>query len=171
MPHRKEPPILSTGLGAEKVFGIQDIQHEEVAMQVREVMTHNVECVSPTDTVQAAARKMKELDVGSLPVCDNDRLAGMITDRDIAVRVVAEGNNPSQYQVREAMTQEVIFCMEEEDVAKAARLMRDKQVRRLIVLNQDKRLVGIVSLGDLAVETRDAELSGNALEGISEPGK
>src|SRR5262249_62126734 len=117
-------------------------------MQVREVMTRNVECVRPGDTLQQAARKMRDLDVGPLPVCgDNDRLVGMLTDRDIVVRAVAEGWEPGSKNVGEAMTPDVLYCFEDQDVVEAARLMKQDQVRRLVVLDRDKRLVRIVSLG------------------------
>jgi len=112
---------------------------------------------------------MKALDVGMLPVCENDRLSGTITDRDIVIRVIAAGLNPGTVTVREAMTREMIYCFDDEDVAEAAHLMEHKQVRRLPVMNRDKRLVGIVSLGDLAVRTHRERLVGEVLEGISEP--
>src|SRR5262245_21959067 len=140
-------------------------------MRVSEVMTRGVECVRPDATLQQAAAKMKSFGVGPLPVCDNDRLVGMITDRDITVRATAEGEAPTEIRVGDVMTPEVIYCFEDALVADAARLMEEKQVRRLVVLNREKRMVGIVSLGDLAVETGDEELAGNALEGISEPNR
>ena len=117
-------------------------------MQVKDVMTRGAECVRPEATLQEAAQKMKSLDVGPLPVCDNDRLAGMLTDRDIVVRAVAEGKDPRTAKVREAMTPEVVYCSEDDDVADVARLMNEKQVRRLPVLDCNRRLVGIVSLCD-----------------------
>jgi len=139
-------------------------------MQIKDIMTPNPECVSPEDSLQDAARKMRNLDVGPLPVCgDNDRLAGMITDRDIVVNAVAEGRNPQTTKVREAMTGEVIYCFEDQDVQEAARTMQERQVRRLVVLNRDKRLVGIVSLGDMATETGDKQKSGEVLQDVSEP--
>ena len=139
-------------------------------MQVSKVMTRDAECVRPDTTVQEAARKMRDLDVGPLPVCgDNDRLVGMVTDRDIAVRAVADGQDTRTTQVREVMTPDIIYCYEDQDVGEAARLMKENQVRRLVVLNRDKRLVGIVSLGDLAVETGDEKLAGETLEQVSEP--
>jgi CBS domain-containing protein len=139
-------------------------------MEVREVMTPNVECIRPEASLMDAARKMKKLDVGPLPVCgDGDRLIGMITDRDIVVRALADGRDMEETKVQDIMTPEVHFCLEEHDVHHAARLMRDKQIRRLVVLNDDRRLVGIVSLGDLATEGGDEEMTGDALEGISQP--
>ena len=139
-------------------------------MRVNEVMTHGVECVRPEDSIAAAAQKMKDLDVGALPVCgDNDRLAGMVTDRDITVRATAGCCDPGGTFVRDVMTPNVIYCFEDQDVTEAARLMKENQVRRLVVLNRDKRLVGIVSLGDLAVEAGDERLTGQALEKVSQP--
>src|SRR5687768_17541668 len=101
-------------------------------MRVKEVMTRGVECVSPNANLQEAAAKMKSLDVGTLPVCDNDRLVGMITDRDITVRATAEGEAPRDIRVRDIMTPEVIYCFEDALVGEAARLMEQKQVRRLV---------------------------------------
>jgi len=139
-------------------------------MKVKDVMTRGAQCVRPDETLQAAASKMKSLDVGPLPVCgDNDKLAGMLTDRDIVVRAAAEGKDIRTAKVREAMTEGVTYCFEDDDVNEAARLMRDKQIRRLVVLDRDKRLAGIVSLGDLAVETGDKNLSGATLEHVSQP--
>jgi CBS domain-containing protein len=138
-------------------------------MQVKDVMTRGAECISPDETLQEAARKMKNLDVGALPVCDRDRLAGMVTDRDIVVRAVAEGRDPRTVRIRDAMTEGVTYVFEDDDINEAARLMRQKQIRRLVVLNRDKRLAGIVSLGDLAVETGDEHLAGRTLEDVSQP--
>ncbi len=140
-------------------------------MRVSDVMTRGVECTRPDATLQEAAAKMKSLDVGPLPVCENDRLVGMVTDRDITVRATAEGDAPTDVRVRDVMTPEVIYCFEDALVQDAARLMEEKQVRRLVVLNHDQRMVGIISLGDLAVETGDEQLTGSALEGISEPNR
>jgi len=139
-------------------------------MKVKELMTRGVECTRPGASLQEAAAKMKALDVGALPVCgDDDRLVGMITDRDITVRSSAKGESPAEVRVADVMTPEVLYCFEDATVEDAALLMEQKQVRRLVVLDRDKRLVGIVSLGDLAVETRDDHLAGSTLEGVSEP--
>lgn len=137
-------------------------------MLIREVMTKGAECTRSDATLQEAASRMKELDVGSLPVCDNDRLQGMLTDRDIILRSVAEGHDPAKHRVREAMTEEIFYAFEDQDVDDVTRIMKEKQVRRVPVLSRDKRLVGIVSLGDLAVQTENGE-AGEALERISEP--
>jgi len=144
---------------------------KEATMQVKEIMTKGAECVSPSSTLQEAARKMKTLDVGPLPICDNDRLTGMITDRDITVRAVAEGCDPKTTTVKDVMTPDVVYCFEDQDVREATKLMKEHQIRRLVVLNRDKRLVGIVSLGDLAVDTGDEALAGRTLEQVSEPSR
>ena len=139
-------------------------------MRLKEIMTPQVECLSPSDTLAHAAERMRDMNVGSLPVCgDDDRLAGIITDRDITVRGTAACCDPEKTRVSELMTPEISYCFEDEGIDEAARLMEEKQIRRLAVLNRDKRLVGIVSLGDLAVRGGDAKLSAEALEQISEP--
>jgi len=132
-------------------------------------MTRGAQVVHPDSTVQKAAQLMKDLDVGPLPVCDGQRIVGMVTDRDITIRATAEGEAPTDVRVRDVMTPEVVYCLEDALVGDAALLMQQKQVRRLLVLNCDKRLVGIVSLGDLAVETGDEQMAGNTLEAVSEP--
>ncbi|HEV3143444.1 MAG TPA: CBS domain-containing protein [Gemmataceae bacterium] len=138
-------------------------------MKVSEVMTPSVQCIHTEATAQEAAERMKALDLGSLPVCDNDRLVGMLTDRDLVIRAMAHGDDPKSTTVRDNMTPDTIFCFEDQNVEDAARLMRDKQIRRLLVLNRNKRLVGILSLGDLAMETQDEHLAAETLERISEP--
>jgi CBS domain-containing protein len=137
-------------------------------MRVSEAMSRDVQIVDPDQTLQQAAAKMCELDVGALPVGENDRLVGMITDRDIAVRAVAERKGPDT-PIREVMTKEVKYCFEDEDLEHVAANMGDIRVRRLPVMSRDKRLVGIVSLGDIAmVEGRSA--AGEAVTGVSRPG-
>jgi CBS domain-containing protein len=137
-------------------------------MQVSEVMTRDVRLIEPTQTIRDAAQLMAELDAGIMPVREGDRLVGMITDRDITVRAVAQGRGPDT-PVRDVMTDDVKYCFEDDDTGDAARNMADIQVRRLPVLTRDKRLVGIVSLGDLAV-TDEARHAGEAVAGISQPG-
>jgi CBS domain-containing protein len=138
-------------------------------MLLKDIMTRDVEVIRPDASLQEAAERMRALDVGPLPVCDGERLVGMITDRDLTVRATAEGKDPATTQVRDVMTADVHYCFEDQDVNEAARMMQERQVRRLLVLNRDKRLAGIVSLGDLAVETDDEDLSGETLEAVSEP--
>jgi len=122
-------------------------------MQLKDVMTPGVEVISPEATVQEAAEKMRHLDIGPLPVCDGDRMVGMLTDRDITVRAVAEGCNPTTTTVREVMTPNLVYGFDDQEVEDATHLMEQYQIRRLPVLNRHKRLVGMVSLGDLAVRS------------------
>ena len=121
-------------------------------MQVSEAMTRDVKIARPDQTIQQAARLMVEIDAGLLPVSQGDELIGMITDRDIAVRAVAEGKGP-QTPVREVMSEEVKYCFEDQDVAQVTRHMGDQQLRRLAVMNRDKRLVGILSLAVVVMRT------------------
>jgi CBS domain-containing protein len=138
-------------------------------MKVKDIMTSNVECVWPEDTLQEAALKMKEMGIGPLPVCDRLHIVGMLTDRDIAIRGVAAGRDPQSTKVRDVMTCEVIRCFEDEEVEEAERLMQSRQVRRILVVNRDERLVGILSLGDLAAETGNPQRVGEVLQDVSEP--
>src|SRR5881227_2334451 len=137
-------------------------------MKIRDVMTRTAQLTSPDDTLRHAAQMMKECDCGVLPVADGDRLVGMITDRDIAIRGIADGKGPDA-RVSDAMSREVKYCFEDEDVAHVAKNMAELQVRRLPVMNRDKRLVGIVSLADLATEG-SLPKTAKALHGISQPG-
>ena len=136
---------------------------------LKEIMTPQVDTISPDATAEDASAKMKDLNVGAIPVCDGDGLIGMLTDRDLVVRVMAQRRDPKAVRVGEAMTPEVSYCFEDDDVEKAAHLMSQKQIRRLPILSKSKKLVGIVSLGDLAVHGMDAKASGNVLEQVSHP--
>ncbi len=137
-------------------------------MKVSEVMTRDVQLIEPTQSIRDAARLMAELDAGIMPVREGDRLVGMITDRDITVRAVAQGRGPDT-PVREVMTDDVKYCYEDDDTEDVARNMADIQVRRLPVLTRDKRLVGIISLGDMAMSDGSGRV-GEAVAGISQPG-
>ena len=137
-------------------------------MQVREIMTTSVESVPPETDLVMVARRMKELNVGSIPVVENERLIGIITDRDIVVRVVAEGRSPQGEQVGNCLTPDPRTISPDADVREAAELMSREQIRRLPVV-EGTRLVGFLAIGDLAVETGRDKLVGNALEQISEP--
>jgi len=149
---------------------LRRLRRRRCPVLLKDVMTPNPECIPPDATLQEAARRMRDLDVGPLPVCgDNDRLAGMITDRDITIRAVAEGKDPRTTTVREAMTENIVFGFEDQEVDDAARVMEQRQIRRLVVLNHDKRLVGIVSLGDLAVEAGARPTASEVLQEVSEP--
>ena len=137
-------------------------------MKVSEAMSSDVRVANPEQTIEQAARMMASLDAGVLPVGEHDRLVGMITDRDIAIRGVAQGKGPDA-KVRDVMTSDVKYCYEDEEIADVTLNMADIQVRRLPVLDHNKRLVGILSLGDVAVTDED-ERAGEALTGISRPG-
>jgi CBS domain-containing protein len=136
-------------------------------MRVSEAMTRDVRVATPGQPIRDVAKIMAEIDAGAMPVGENDRLIGMITDRDIAVRAVAQGKGPDT-PVREVMSSEVLYCYDDEELEHVAKNMGDEQVRRLPVLNREKRLVGIVSLGDLAKNEKRA--AGNAVSGVSKPG-
>lgn len=137
-------------------------------MKIKEVMTPEVEVVAPDAPIQEAAAKMKELDVGALPVCDGDRVAGVLTDRDIAVRFVALGLDYSGTTVSDVMTREVVWCLEDDDVEEAEALMKQRQLRRLVVLDSRRRLAGLVSLADIALAHGRAA-GGEVLEAVSQP--
>jgi CBS domain-containing protein len=132
-------------------------------------MSRGVETIRPDASLFEAAQRMRSLDVGPLPVEDNGRLIGMLTDRDIVVRAVADGQDPMTTTVADAMTANLIYCTEDQDVREVARLMEQHQVRRLVVVDRDRALTGIVSLGDIVLTTGDEQLAGEALERISEP--
>src|SRR5262245_58769269 len=132
-------------------------------------MTPGVEVIAPEASIYEAAEKMSRLDIGPLPVCDGERLIGMLTDRDIIVRATALGRDPNTTKVAEVLTPEVVYCLVDQDVEIAAQMMEMRQIRRVPVLDRNKRLVGIVSLGDLVVETQDRRLSGEAIERVSAP--
>ena len=137
-------------------------------MHVSEAMSNDVKIVNPDQSIRDAARMMADVDAGVLPVGENDRLVGMITDRDIAIRAVAAGKPPTT-RVREIMSAEVKYCFEDDDLEDVAENMADLKVRRLPVLNHEKRLVGILSLGDIALFDGGGS-AGDALTSISEPG-
>jgi CBS domain-containing protein len=138
-------------------------------MELRDIMTRNVEVVNGNASLKEAATKMKKLDVGLIPVCDGDRLEGLLTDRDITIRATANGRDPSKTKVNEVMSTDIAYCLEDQAVDEAVILMEARQIRRLPILNQDKQLVGIVSLADIAVHVGDRDLTGETLEEISEP--
>lgn len=137
-------------------------------MRVKEAMSGKVRMVTPDQSIREAARLMAECDCGCLPVQENNRLVGMITDRDIALRAVAEGKS-AKTAVSDIMTGDVKYCFDDQDLDEVASNMTNIKVRRLPVLNRDKRLVGILALGDIAL-TEQAACAGYALSGISEPG-
>jgi CBS domain-containing protein len=132
-------------------------------------MTRQPRVIQPDATVADAAAMMRQLDVGSLPVCDGSRLVGMVTDRDITTRSTADGRDPHLTPVRDVMSPGVAWATENDPVEEAARIMREQRIRRLPIVNERHSLVGVVSLGDLATDLHDDEVSGNTLERVSEP--
>jgi CBS domain-containing protein len=139
------------------------------ATRLKDVMTRHVESVRPDSPLREAAARMADLDVGAMPVCDGDRLVGMLTDRDIAVRAIARGSDAST-PVREVMTSTIRYAYEDEPVDRAREMMKQRKIRRLPILDREKRLMGIVSLGDLAVDT-DTGAAGEVLERVSSPAR
>jgi CBS domain-containing protein len=147
---------------------MQDIQ--EIHMEkLKDIMTPDVKVIGAEATIQEAARKMRDGDFGMLPVEENDRMIGAISDRDIAVRAIAEGKGPDT-KVRDVMSEGIAWAYEDDSVDHAAEIMSERQVRRLPVVNRQKRLVGIVALGDFAVESADLQPAAEALAEISQPG-
>ena len=136
--------------------------------QLKDVMSPDVKVISPESTIQEAAKAMLEGDFGMMPVGENDRLIGAISDRDIAIRGVAAGKDPNA-KVREVMSQGITWAYEDDSVEHAARIMSEHQIRRLPIINADKRLVGIVALGDFAVDRSEIAPTAEALAEISKP--
>lgn len=137
-------------------------------MKIRDVMTPDVRTVAPEATIREAAQIMAETDVGMLPVANEERLVGIVTDRDIAVRAVAAGRGPDAL-VKETMSAEIKYCFEDDDLSEVCENLAGQQLRRLPVVDRDKNLVGIVSLSDFARKS-DGDGVGEALEGITQPG-
>lgn len=140
-------------------------------MKIKDVMTKDVVTVRPDAKIQEAAEQMRSLNIGSLPVHDGQQLLGMVTDRDITVRATAQGRDPRSTMVKDVITPDVVYAFEDQDVQEAAQLMSKMQIRRLPILSRDKRLVGIVALGDVAVDTFSEKLGGAVLKEVSEPSK
>jgi CBS domain-containing protein len=138
-----------------------------MSMQVQEIMNPNVHLADPNMTICDVARRMRAENIGALPVGENDRLIGMVTDRDIVTRAIADKRSPDSTKVREVMSESVHYCFDNDDVQRAADVMAQHQVRRLPVLNRDKRLVGIVALADIGRSHGTA--AQGALKGVSEP--
>ena len=136
--------------------------------RLKDVMSRDVKLVAPETTIREAAQQMRDGDFGMLPVAENDRMIGAISDRDIAIRAIADDKGPAT-TVREVMSEGICWAYEDDSVEQAAAIMSERQVRRLPVLDRDKRLVGIVSLGDFAVDSADIEPAAEALSGISQP--
>ena len=141
----------------------------KLGMKIKEIMTRDVVTIHPDATVDEAAQQMSRHDVGMLPVYDGEQMVGLFTDRDITIRVVGEGRNPKKTRVRDIMTPEIIYCYDHEDVKEAVDSFGKMQIRRLPVLNRKKQLVGVLSIGDLAVDTGNQLLAGQVLKRVSQP--
>jgi CBS domain-containing protein len=150
--------------------GAEDRRQDRRSGCVGDVMQRDTRLTDPDDTVQHVAQLMRENDTGMLPVGEGDRLVGVVTDRDVALRLVADGRDPARTKVREVMTPEIRYVFEDEDLGTVAENMAEQQVRRLPVLNRAKRLVGVVSLSDLARQGRQPGIAGEALGRIAQKG-
>lgn len=139
-----------------------------MSKSVRDVMQDNVELVGPGEYISEIARKMQQRDCGSIPVGDGDRLAGMITDRDIVLRCVAQGKDPAATTARECMTPDILYIFEDTPVEEALENMGNQAVRRLVVLDENKQMVGIVSLGDLTLGCKDENRLQTSFQSIRE---
>jgi CBS domain-containing protein len=137
-------------------------------MKVSEMMSRIMECVQPGASIKEAAEKMRATDVGFLPVCDGDKVVGTLTDRDIIIRHVADGQNPYRVKVRDVMTPNVFYSFEDQDVEEVARYMQEHEVRRILIYDRGERLVGVVSLGDLSKVAGEERLAGETLKDIAE---
>ena len=138
-------------------------------MKLSEIMTRDVAVLQPDDSLQFAAKKMRDRNIGFLPVCDGETLIGVLSDRDITIRALAEGMDVNVMLGRDVMTTPAIYCFEDQDISDAAKIMEENQIRRLVILTrEDKRLAGVISLGDLA-RNETADRSGQVLQKVSEP--
>jgi CBS domain-containing protein len=138
-------------------------------MKVKEIQTNKPKVISPEAMICEAAQEMAEHDIGMLPVCDGQRLVGAITDRDLVIRGIAKGYDPLNTKIKDVMTPRICYCYEDDDLEEVARIMEQKQIRRMPILNDAKQLVGIVSLGDFAVRSKRIELTEEVLEWVSQP--
>jgi CBS domain-containing protein len=152
---------------------VEDPEQRELpdmaAKKIRDVMTEGVELIDPEATLSDAAVRMAETDLGILPVGEDDRLIGVVTDRDLVVRGLAQGSDPNETRIREVMTDRVLYCFDDQEPSKAADDMAKQQIRRMPVVNRDKRLIGMVSLADIA-RKHDAKKAGNTLKEVVVPG-
>jgi CBS domain-containing protein len=138
-------------------------------MKLKDILTKDPQVISPDAMICEAGKLMKERDFGMLPVCDGHRLVGAITDRDLAIRAIAEGRDPLKTKVRDVMTREICWCFEDETLEEVAVRMEEKQIRRMPVVDRNKRLVGIASLGDFALRSKNEHLTEKILESVSQP--
>lgn len=137
-------------------------------MQIREIMHQGANVINFNQSIQEAAKMMKEKDIGALPVERDDKMVGMFTDRDITVRVVASGKSPKETKIHECMTEGISWCFDDDDIEDVSKKMRERKQRRIPVVNRDKRLVGMVSLAELAGKTKDPKLSHEILSSVAQ---
>lgn len=136
-------------------------------MKVKEAMSKKPDFIPPTMNLTDASKEMLKYDFGFLPIGENDRLIGTVTDRDITIRAIAKGKDPNKTLVKDVMTDEILYCFEEDELEKAAQSMGEEQIHRLVVLNKDKRMTGVLSIGDLARSDEDNKLLGLVIKMIS----
>jgi CBS domain-containing protein len=139
-------------------------------MQVKDIMTRDVQVASPDTSLFEAARKMRAFDIGCLPVCKGRQCVGILTDRDIVIRAIAEGRDTQSTLVSAIMTTDVVCCSEDEDIFRVVKLMEDKQVRRVLILDEEKYPIGICSVGDLALDSGDLQLAGEVMHEVARHG-
>ena len=151
-------------------FWLRCIELENPVTQVAQAMTRGVRYMAPDESVMKAAQAMSELDIGAIPICDGDRLIGMVTDRDIVLRGVAQGRAADSTPLSAVMTSNSCWCFEDQSVEEAAEQMREAQIRRMPVVDRDNHLVGMLSLGDIATKT-DPQTAAGVLEEVSEPSR
>jgi len=137
-------------------------------MKVREIMTANVECISSSMPIAKVAETMRDMDIGFIPVCENDKVVGTVTDRDITIRSVAQGRDPRLAPVSEVMTQTVFHCYEDEEVDSVALAMQQSEVRRMLIFDRQDNLVGVISLGDIAKASGEERIAGETLGQIAD---
>ena len=137
-------------------------------MKISEIMSRNVECIEPDTSIKDAAEKMRSIDVGFLPVCEDGHIIGTLTDRDITIRHVADGQNPYRVKARDILTPNVLYCFEDQDIEEVGRYMQEHEVRRVLIFDLTEQLVGIVSLGDISKAVGEQHLAGETLKEIAE---
>ena len=137
-------------------------------MKISEIMSRNVECIEPDTSIKDAAEKMRSIDVGFLPVCEDGHIIGTLTDRDITIRHVADGQNPYRVEARDILTPNVFYCFEDQDIEEVGRYMQQHEVRRVLIFDHTQQLVGVVSLGDISKAAGEEHLAGETLKEIAE---
>jgi CBS domain-containing protein len=147
---------------------VEVLGQEAELMKINEIMTRNVECVSPSLKISLAAEKMLSEDIGFLPICEHNKVVGTVTDRDITIRSVAQGRDPRLAPISEIMTSTIFHCYEDDDVETVAKAMQTDAVHRMLIFDRNEQLVGVVSLGDIARASGESGLAGETLSGIAE---